>query len=103
MQHYVIVFLDIYPDLGLATILPHDYIILGFHYMHMPRKYVEESLFKKGLWGQLLKLWQIVENDYDLKRLQEEFMFTIERESKETLKSLQEWRTFWHEHLMRGA
>lgn len=67
-----------------------DWTTLGFIFMYKPPNYIKEALGKH--WDGLCKIFNIVENDYELRQAREEFFFFSETSYKEALKNLNEWR-----------
>lgn len=67
--------------------------VLGFHYLTGPIEHQKEILGEK--WAGQLKIWDVVENDYDLRRIREDVMHFFEFECTEKLKALADWRVFF--------
>jgi len=69
-----------------------DYTALGFQYMLFPPEYVKEELKRVGSWENYVKIWRIVESDYDLRKLKNEFLHTYETQYMEGLEAIKQWK-----------
>lgn len=69
-----------------------DYTVLGFQYMLYPPDHIKEELQKLGLWENLAKIWKIVENDYELRSVQREFLNLYESQYMEGLNAIKLWK-----------
>ena len=69
-----------------------DIFVMRYSYMELPLGHIKELFHKQ--WADLLKLWRVVEDDYELRRQRDEFLFDREREHTEALESIVEWRGF---------
>jgi DNA-binding PadR family transcriptional regulator len=70
-----------------------DSLVLGFYHMHHPVKYVNEEVGEKA-WGWLEDIWKVVECDYELRKKRDEYLDRLEREDREGLKAIAEWRKY---------
>jgi hypothetical protein len=64
--------------------------------MNHPVNYVNDIIGKKG-WSGLEGIWRIVESDYELRKKRDEYLDNLEREHREGLKAVAEWRKYLNE------
>ena len=70
-----------------------DYLVLGFFYMEQPVEHIKESLGDKQ-WDVLQKIWQVVAEDYELRKKRDAFLDFLELERREGLRAIAEWRHY---------
>lgn len=77
---------------GKEATLGFTSAILGFHYLVSPIEHVKEILGDK--WEGQQKIWKVVENDYELRKVRESMMHSFEFECSEKMNALSEWRKY---------
>lgn len=69
-----------------------DADILGMPFMVRPPDHIKRIIGKKK-WVDLMKLFKAIEENYELRTFQTEFLFWLKRDAEERLKALTEWET----------
>ncbi len=70
-----------------------DRVALGFTLMNLPVNHVNDHLGDE-VWRLMRRIWEVVEDDYELRVMRDAFLDDLERSHHEGLKAILEWREY---------